>query len=141
MSAAERASRDLGRQLNDLGRAFQERFEAQPLEDQLGENRGLRDELARDQQRVLNDSLRSSAPAIFSLADSVQNAIIGGPSRAALEASDVTTVEGQREFNRLMRGDDAARNADFVELQKQSQILQQLLEEAKKQGVVPVVDF
>jgi hypothetical protein len=66
---------------------------------------------------------RGLAPAIFDLADQVQNAILQGPSRAALNAQDVSTPEGASELSRLLRGDDPSRNVNLVELQKQNQAL------------------
>jgi hypothetical protein len=92
------------------------------------------------QQRLLNETLRSNAPAIFSLSDSVANAVAQGPSRAALNASDISTAEGARELNRLIRGDDAARDQNLVELQTQSDLLRQLVQKAEEAGVVPVAN-
>jgi hypothetical protein len=73
--------------------------------------------------RSFSDAARSAAPAIFDLADQVQNAILQGPSRAALNAQDVSTPEGASELSRLLRGDDPSRNVNLVELQKQNQAL------------------
>jgi len=82
-------------------------------------------EIDRDQRRAAidrlqQDGLRQLAPTIFGLADQVQNAVLQGPSRAALEATDVSTVEGSRELNRLLRGDDDARNQPLIELQREA---------------------
>jgi len=87
-------------------------------------------------QRIIEDSLRAAAPAIFGLADSVQNAVLQGPSRASLEATDVSSVEGARELNRLLRGDDAGRDQNLVELQKQSRSLDELVRIAREGGAV-----
>jgi hypothetical protein len=73
--------------------------------------------------RFGREQLEQAAPAIASMAEEVQNAILQGPSRAALEVSDVSTVQGQKELNRLLRGDDSAKNANIVELEKQNQKL------------------
>jgi hypothetical protein len=70
--------------------------------------------------RLQEDGLRQLAPGIFGLADQVANAVLQGPSRAALQATDVSTVEGSRELNRLLRGDDPARNQDLVQLQREN---------------------
>jgi hypothetical protein len=70
--------------------------------------------------RVRNDGLRQLAPTVFGLADQVANAVLQGPSRAALQAADVSTVEGSRELNRLLRGDDSAREQPLVELQREA---------------------
>ena len=83
--------------------------------------------------------MRQTAPAIFGMADAVQNAVLQGPSRAALQASDVTTMQGASELNRLIRGDDSAKNVDTVELQKQTAELQKLVAIAQANGVPPGV--
>lgn len=77
--------------------------------------------------RAREEAARSLAPTIFGLADQVQNAILQGPSRAALAPTDVTTMEGSRELTRLLRGDDASRNQDLVNLQKEANRLLRLL--------------
>ena len=91
-------------------------------------------------KRVTEDALRGAAPGIFALGDAVQNAVLQGPSRAALQATDVSTVEGASELNRLLRGDDAARDQDLVELQRQSKILEDMLEELRKAGAAGVAN-
>jgi hypothetical protein len=72
-----------------------------------------------------DERLRQAAPQVFALQDAVQNAILQGPSRAALNAADVTTMEGSRELNRLLRGDDPARDVNLLELQKQTALLEE----------------
>ena len=62
---------------------------------------------------------------------SVANALLQGPSRAALQPTDISTVEGSRELTRLLRGDDAARDqANLVELQKEANRLLDLIANA-----------
>ena len=131
---AQRAADELAGQLADIRQSFGREAE---------QGSGLVDFAAQReaQQRAVNDAVRSSAPAIFGLADQVQNAVLQGPSRAALNATDVSTVEGSRELNRLLRGDDAAKNQDLVELQKQSQSLETLVQLARDQGVPATLDF
>jgi hypothetical protein len=123
----ERAAADLTRGLDDVRQFFGRQAE---------ETTGLVDfeAQAAAQQRFIDQSLRSAAPAIFGLADQVANAVLQGPSRAALEATDVSTVEGSRELNRLLRGDDSARDQNLVELQKQSQSLDELVRIAREGG-------
>lgn len=82
--------------------------------------RSIFSELEADRERLRQEAFRQAAPNIFGLADAVQNAILQGPSRAALQATDVSTVEGSRELSRLLRGDDAARNQDLVTLQREA---------------------
>lgn len=129
-SPAEQAGRKLADDLRALEAARDEAVAG-------GGNRLLlNEEFAKDRQRIIEDSFRSTAPATFALADSVANAVLQGPSRASLEASDVSTVEGARELNRLLRGDDASRDQNLVELQKQSQSLDELVRIAREGGAV-----
>lgn len=115
LGGGERAAEDLFRSIDDLRENARREIQANPA------NAGsIRSELNRDIERVTEESRRSIAPAAFALSDAVQNAILQGPSRAALNASDATTMEGSRELNRLLRGDDPARDANLLELQKQT---------------------
>lgn len=127
MTDGERAAADLTRGLEDIRQFFGRQAE---------EGTGLVDfeAQAAAQQRFIDQSLRQAAPAIFGLADQVANAVLQGPSRAALQATDVSTVEGSRELNRLLRGDDAARDQNLVELQKQSRSLDELVRIAREGG-------
>lgn len=68
------------------------------------------------------------------------NAIVGGPSRQELLASDAASMDGQRELNRLLRGDDPSRDANFAEMKQQTDLLQQIAE-GIKQATGVVVDF
>jgi hypothetical protein len=111
--------------LGDAGRPQDVRAEL----DEIGRQR--REAIARFEE----NQRRQAAPAIFGLADQVANAVLQGPSRAALQATDVSTVQGASELNRLLRGEDAARDQNLVELQKQSDLLQKLLEEARNPQV------
>lgn len=82
------------------------------------------------------DSLaRRGAPAILGLADSVANAVLQGPSRAALNVADISTAEGARELNRLLRGDDPARDQNLVELRTQSKYLEELVQLARDNNI------
>ena len=132
LTPGRRAADELTTGLEDIRRAF-----GQAAEETTGlvDFSGIRDA----QQRLANETLRAAAPAIFGLADQVQNAVLQGPSRAALQASDVTTAQGAAELNRLLRGDDSARNQDLVELQKQSASLQELVRIAQENGAPPGV--
>lgn len=124
-SPAEKAGRELAATLIDMQNAFKEDPGRDPAEF----------EAAR--RRAITDSMRQTAPGIFSLADSVENAIVQGPSRAALQANDITTAQGAAELNRLLRGDDSAKNQDLVELQKQSKSLEELVNYARQNGAPP----
>jgi hypothetical protein len=116
---AQRAGEELARTINDIQRTFN------------GGAREFLDNAAPAQRRAVEEAQRQAAPAIFNLADEVQNAVLQGPSRAALQATDVSTVQGASELNRLLRGDDSARNQNLVELQKQSASLSELVAIAK----------
>jgi len=126
-SQPEREGRELAQKLSDLTNAFK----ARPPGERDAQS------LQSDQRRIVDESLRSVAPAVFALSDQVQNAVLQGPSRAALQASDVTTAQGAAELNRLLRGDDSARNLDLVELQKQTSSLQELVSLARQSGAPP----
>jgi hypothetical protein len=129
MTPAERAAEEIQQGLNDI----QARFQA------VAENvTGLVDTAGMEeaQARFMEDMVRQFAPMITGMADSVRNAVMQGPSRAALNASDVTTTQGQQELNRLLRGDDPAREVDLVALQREAN---RLLEVIAKKGA-PVAD-
>ena len=126
-SPAERAGQEVGQQLRDLGKSL---VRLPDFDD---------DRDAAMRQRIAQDAMRQQAPAIFGMADQVQNAVLQGPSRAALQASDVTTMQGASELNRLIRGDDSAKNVDTVELQKQSKSLERLVQIAEENGAPPGV--
>lgn len=122
---AERA----GLELVDSLRGLQAAFDEDPAGDPV--------RLANRQRNLAQDAMRQAAPAIFNMADEVQNAILQGPSRAALQVSDVSTTQGAAELNRLLRGDDSAKNVNLVELQKQSQALTELVQIARENGTPP----
>lgn len=54
------------------------------------------------------------------------NAAKAGPSRQALNSSDITTSEGAKELSRLLRGEDSSRDVNFAEMKHQSDLLQQI---------------
>jgi hypothetical protein len=58
------------------------------------------------------------------MTDEVMNARLQGPSRAALNVSDINTSQGANELNRLIRGDDSARDVNLAEMRKQSNLLE-----------------
>lgn len=90
--------------------------------------------------RLTEETFRQAAPAIFGFADAVANALLQGPSRAALNVADVSTVDGARELNRLIRGDDPARDQNLVELRKQSDSLRELVQQGRERGAIPVAN-
>lgn len=121
----QRAALELDQQIADIRARAEERRNR----DVFGRNAAA---INRDEEeairRAREDKMREQAPAIFGLADAVTNALLQGPSRAALQPTDVSTVEGSRELTRLLRGDDAARDqANLVELQKEANRLLDLI--------------
>ena len=118
MSPAERAGRELADRIADITEYFtQAELEAADVPEEVAKIRARMNEAV---QRTQEDTFRSVAPLLATLQDNVQNAILQGPSRAALNASDVATMEGSRELNRLLRGDDPARDQDLAALQRQA---------------------
>ena len=129
LTPAERAGEQLARQLEAVRVAFATEAERTTgLIDQAGQREA--------QQRVLADNIRQVAPLRAQFTEEVANAVLQGPSRAALQASDATTVEGNRELSRLLRGDDPARDVNLIELQRQTQALEELLRIAREQGIL-----
>jgi hypothetical protein len=92
----------------------------------------------REVKAFLAEQARQIAPAPFALQDQVANAVLQGPSRAALNAADVTTTQGTAELNRLLRGDDPARDQNLLELQKQTQAIEGLRQDLKNLGVADI---
>lgn len=119
---AAKAARGVVQSLADIDAAFQAQKENQAglvtprQQQQFDEARA----------RVLDDARRQAAPALFALQDAVANAVLQGPSRQALNAADITTQQGTAELNRLLRGDDSARDQNLLELQKQTAELEKL---------------
>jgi hypothetical protein len=126
---AARAGRELADNLRGLESFFEDRVDNGRLAQADADA-----QLAAARRQQIDQAFRSQAPAIAGLADSVANALLQGPSRAALNATDVSTVEGARELNRLIRGDDAARDQNLEELRRQSGQLQELIQAVRDNG-------
>jgi hypothetical protein len=77
-------------------------------------------------QKYYENKKKEVQTALKGYEDERQNALIGGPSRAALNASDVTSSAGSSELNRLLRGDDASKDANFAEMKHQSELLAEI---------------
>jgi len=135
LSEGDRAGRELGDRLRAINESFdsqvRELQRADPFADVAGIEAGRREAIRRAQE----DTFRSVAPLLAALQDSVRNAVLAGPSRAALNASDVTTTQGQQELNRLLRGDDPARDQDLVALQKQANEYLKVISEKREPQV------
>jgi hypothetical protein len=123
MTPAERAAEQAQQGINDILSRFGEIAEnTTGLVDQNGLNTAA--------TRFLDDQMRQAAPLVYGMQDARQNALLQGPSKAALGAVDATTMEGQRELNRLLRGDDPAKDVNLIELRKQTEILRKIEEKA-----------
>jgi hypothetical protein len=106
----ERLAADAG----DIGNAVKEMRDA-------GVNRRV---INKSVQDAANNMALGSAPMLAGFAEEVMSARLGGPSRAALSVTDAGTAEGAKELNRLLRGDDPAKDVNLVEMRKQSSLLE-----------------
>jgi hypothetical protein len=111
----ERAREEFARSAFDADEALREQ----------GANRAQRD--AGFSNLALERAMQV-APMLMGFRDERMNALLQGPSRAALNAADTNTMEGQRELNRLLRGDDPNKDVNLIELQKQSELLQGVID-------------
>jgi hypothetical protein len=68
------------------------------------------------------------APMLQQFEEERQNALLQGPSRAALNVADVSTTQGQGELTRLLRGEDSAKDVNLAELRKQTQKFDDLIQ-------------
>lgn len=128
---AQQAAEEFTSGIRAINAAFDEQARIATEKDPFAPLADIERKRAEAIGRFREDALRQAAPGIFNLADQVQNAVQQGQSRAALEANDVSTVEGARELSRLLRGDDAARNQDLVQLQREANRLLQLIADAQ----------
>jgi hypothetical protein len=78
-------------------------------------------------QQAFRNQMESVAPMLKGFQDERQNAMLQGPSRAALNVSDVSTSQGASELTRLIRGDDSAKDVNLAELRKQSDKLDEVV--------------
>lgn len=88
--------------------------------------------------KAIEEQAKTIAPMIEEFRMERENAKLQGPSRAALQVSDVTTTQGQSELNRLLRGDDASKDVNLAELRKQSDYLAELVKYVKD-NPLPVI--
>jgi len=115
MTGEEKRAADLKSKADDLAAAAIEAETAQ-----AGSGQALAQQSA--EQMAL-----AAAPMLAGFRDEVMNARLQGPSRQALKVSDTTTSEGQAELQRLLRGDDAAKDINLVELQQQTSSLREIV--------------
>lgn len=114
MNGQEQRSADLKKKADDLAAAAIEAEKAQAGSGQALAQKGA-------EQMAL-----AAAPMLAGFRDEVMNARLQGPSRQALKVSDTTTSEGQAELQRLLRGDDAAKDINLVELRQQTASLREI---------------
>jgi hypothetical protein len=132
---AERAGRELAETIRAINANFDD--QARRFNDPFGDEFNPLADIDRDRQaqidRVTQDAFRAVAPGLAAIGDAVANAVASGPSRAALQVSDASTVEGQRELNRLLRGDDSAKDQDLAELQREANRLLKVIADKKNE--------
>jgi hypothetical protein len=125
--------RDRALRGRDLGMTDRERFRRDFAEG-AGADINARAKELRDKgedptkflRQALSNQMKQVAPMLQGFQDERQNALLQGPSRAALNVSDVSTSQGQSELTRLLRGDDPAKDVNLAELQRQTQALEDI---------------
>jgi RNA polymerase-interacting CarD/CdnL/TRCF family regulator len=75
--------------------------------------------------------MESVAPMMKQIQMEREDMLLQGPSRKALQVSDVSTSQGASELTRLLRGDDSAKDLNLAELKKQSQKMEDLIDAVK----------
>jgi hypothetical protein len=93
----------------------------------------------REAQKGAIELAKAAAPLYAQFGEELANARLQGPSRAALRVQDIGTTEGANELNRLLRGDDEAKNVNLVEMQRQTQLLQEIEATLRRQTGFPVL--
>jgi hypothetical protein len=83
-------------------------------------------------RQAIKNQMETVAPMLQQFDEERQNALLQGPSRAALNATDVSTSEGAAELTRLIRGDDSAKDVNLAELRKQTQKFDELIQVIKQ---------
>lgn len=121
-SPVERDMLAIARAAEDLGNFLEGRLDLDPANE------------------VAKNLARQFSPMVMQFANERQTADLKGPSRAALRASDITTQQGRSELNRLLRGDDANRDVNLVELQEQTKKLGEIVDAIRNSTGV-VVEF
>jgi hypothetical protein len=79
--------------------------------------------------QFLKNQIADAAPGLAQLA---QEQAAVPPYYHALSASDASSMEGQKELNRLLRGEDTSKDKNLDELKKQSDLLTEMLALAKQ---------
>jgi len=123
MTEQERFARDIREgAAKDLGAAAKEMQAA-------GKPRA---EVAAFLRQGIQNQMEQVAPMFKQFEDERRTAQLQGPSRAALQVSDVTTTGGASELTRLLRGDDSAKNENLAELRRQSEKLDEVVKAVRE---------
>jgi hypothetical protein len=85
-------------------------------------------------EKGIKNQMEEVAPMLAGFEEERMNARIQGPSRAALQMSDVSTSQGAAELTRLIRGDDSAKDVNLAELRKQTSKFDDLISAIKEQN-------
>jgi hypothetical protein len=133
-----RSQRDRALRGRDLGLTDRERFQKEFAEGAGGdinaraaEMRAAGENPNKFLQQAFQNQMEAVAPMLKQFQDERQNAVLQGPSRAALNVSDVSTSQGASELTRLIRGDDSAKDVNLAELRKQSSYLEDIRNDLK----------
>jgi hypothetical protein len=118
----------------ELGMTERDRFR-RDFSEGAGKDINARAKQLRDQgqnpaaflQQAFRNQMEAVAPMLQGFQEERQNAMLQGPSRAALNVSDVSTSQGASELTRLIRGDDSAKDVNLAELRKQSDKLDEVV--------------
>jgi hypothetical protein len=128
------SQRDRALRGRDLGLTDRERFrkefaegEGADINARAAEMRRAGEDRTAFLKQAVKNQMESVAPMLQQFQEERQNAILNGPSRAALNISDVSTSQGQSELNRLIRGDDSAKDVNLAELRKQTGKLDEVI--------------
>jgi hypothetical protein len=122
-----RNQRDRARRGRDLGMTDRERFRRDfeegagaDINARAAEMRRAGEDPTKFLRQALRNQMEQVAPMLKGFQDERQTAALQGPSRAALNVSDVSTSQGASELTRLLRGEDSAKDVNLAELQKQT---------------------
>jgi hypothetical protein len=138
---AQRAAEQAAKDATDLQAEFERRAARNPFEAEPRDPAEIERERVAAFNRLAEQQAQQVAPLLAGFRDERLNAALQGPSRAALNVADTQTVEGSRELNRLLRGDDPNKDVNLVELQKQSDLLQGVIDAIEKQAGPGVVEI
>jgi len=135
-------NRDRANRGRDLGMTDKERFDKEIVNGAAADINARAEEMrtnifgAEDPteflKQAVNNQMKELAPMLQQFEEERQNALLQGPSRKALQVSDVSTSQGASELTRLIRGDDSAKDVNLAELRKQTQKFDALIAAIKE---------